>query len=64
MNFQYYVNFIAIVEEETLTAASKKLGVAQPALSNQLKSMEQRFGTRLFHRGGQRLVLSCGTDPV
>lgn len=40
MNFQYYVNFIAIVEEETLTAASKKLGVAQPALSNQLKSME------------------------
>ena len=58
MNFQYYVNFIAIVEEETLTAASKKLGVAQPALSNQLKSMEQRFGTRLFHRGGQRLVLS------
>ena len=51
MNFQYYVNYIAIVEEGSLTSASNKLGVAQPALSNQIKAMEQVYNTRLFHRG-------------
>lgn len=58
MNFQYYVNFIAVVEEPTMTAAAKKLGMAQPALSNQIRTMEKKFGTELFHRRGQRLVLS------
>lgn len=51
MNFQYYVNYVTIVQEGSLTLASKKLGVAQPALSNQIKSMEDVYGTRLFHRG-------------
>lgn len=51
MNFQYYVNYIAIVEEGSLTSASRKLRVAQPALSNQVKAMEEVYGARLFHRG-------------
>lgn len=51
MNFQYYVNYVTIVEEGSLTSASNKLGVAQPALSNQIKAMEQVYNTRLFHRG-------------
>ncbi|MBQ5986160.1 MAG: LysR family transcriptional regulator [Clostridia bacterium] len=51
MNFQYYVNYIVIVEEGSLTSASRKLRVAQPALSNQVKAMEEVYGARLFHRG-------------
>lgn len=58
MNFQYYVNFITIVEESTLTAAAAKLGMAQSALSVQIKNMEQQLGTQLFIRKGQRLTLS------
>lgn len=58
MNLQYYENFIAIVEEGSLTGASRKIGVAQPALSNQLRAMEKTFGVRLFHRGGRRLLLT------
>lgn len=58
MNFQYYVNFIAVVEEPTLTAAAAKLGIAQPALSNQIRNMEQKLGAELFIRKGQRLTLS------
>ena len=34
MNFQYYVNYVTIVHEGSLTMAAKKLGVAQPALSS------------------------------
>jgi len=58
MNLQYYFNFVTIVEEGSLTAASRKLHIAQPALSNQIKAMEQKYGTRLFFRGARRLELT------
>ena len=58
MNLQYFYNYVTIVEEGSLTAASKKLHVAQPALSNQIKAMEQKYGTRLFFRGARRLELT------
>lgn len=58
MNFQYYVNFVTVVEAPTMTEAAKKLGIAQPALSNQIRNMERQFGTELFIRKGQRLTLS------
>ncbi len=58
MNLQYYYNYVTIVEEGSLTAASRKLHIAQPALSNQIKAMEQKYGTRLFFRGARRLELT------
>ena len=58
MNLQYYYNYVTIVEEGSLTAASRKLHVAQPALSNQIKAMEQKYGTRLFFRGARKLELT------
>lgn len=58
MNLQYYYNYVTIVEEGSLTAASRKLHIAQPALSNQIKAMEQKYGTRLFFRGSRRLELT------
>ena len=58
MNLQYYFNYVTVVEEGSLTAASKKLHIAQPALSNQIKAMELKYGTRLFFRGARRLELT------
>ena len=58
MNLQYYFNYVTIVEEGSLTAASRKLRIAQPALSNQVKAMEQKYGARLFFRGARRLQLT------
>ncbi len=58
MNLQYYFNYVTIVEEGSLTAASRKLHIAQPALSNQVKAMELKYGTRLFFRGARRLELT------
>ena len=58
MNLQYYFNYVTIVEEGSLTAASRKLHIAQPALSNQIKAMEIKYGTRLFFRGARRLELT------
>ncbi len=58
MNLSYYVNYITIVEEGSLTAASLKLRIAQPALSNQLKALETAYGARLFYRGARKLELT------
>jgi len=43
-------NFIEIVESGNMTAASHKLFIAQPALSNQLKRLEQELGVQLLER--------------
>lgn len=58
MNLQHYYHFITIVEEGSLTAASKKLKIAQPALSVQLRALEERYNTRLFIRRARRLELT------
>ena len=58
MNLAYYANYVTIVEEGSLTAASRKLRIAQPALSNQIKALETEYGARLFYRGARRLELT------
>ena len=58
MNFDHYRNFVAIIDAGTLSAASKILYVAQPALSNQLKAFEGEYGAQLVVRGPRRLALT------
>lgn len=58
MNLSYYANYVTIVEEGSLTAAARKLRIAQPALSNQIKALETAYGARLFYRGARRLELT------
>jgi LysR family nitrogen assimilation transcriptional regulator len=42
--------FVTIVQSGSLSAASRQLHVAQPALSHHLKRLEQEFGVRLLRR--------------
>ena len=58
MNLDYYKNFIAVAEAGTISAAAKKILIAQPALSNQIKYLEDKFGAPLFVRGSRRLELT------
>lgn len=50
--------FIEIANENSLTAAASKLYLSQPALSQQLKKLEDLIGTPLFHRHGNSLELT------
>lgn len=58
MDIQVLRNFVEIVESGSITAASKKLYVAQPALSIQLKALEKELGTVLLIRSAHRLELT------
>lgn len=58
MYLEIYGNFVEIVESGTISAAAKKLHIAQPALSNQIKSLEEKYGTKLLDRGSRRVTLT------
>ena len=43
VNLKQLQYFIAVVEEKQITAAAKKLNIAQPPLSYQLKQLEEEL---------------------
>ncbi|MDM9647851.1 LysR family transcriptional regulator [Rhizobium sp. S163] len=52
--FDQLQTFIHIAELGSFTAAADKAGVTQPAVSLQIKLLEQRIGVRLIERVGRR----------
>ena len=47
---------VAIAETGSVTRAGERLYLTQSALSHQLKDIESRLNTPLFHRVGKRMV--------
>ena len=47
--------FVAVVELRSFSQAATRLGVTQPAVSLQIRSLEQRLGQRLVDRSGRRV---------
>ena len=47
--------FIAVAQEENITAAAERLHVTQPTLSKQLKDLEDELGKTLFIRGKRKM---------
>lgn len=52
---QYY---LAVVREGNISTAAETLHVSQPALSRQMKDLEEELGVTLFHRGSRRISLT------
>lgn len=56
--------FLAVVDERTVTGAARRLHVAQPSLSQAVRTLESELGTELFHRVGRGLRLSAAGEAL
>jgi len=58
INYQHLFYFWHVVTEGSITAACKKLHLAQPTISGQLAVFEQAIGEKLFYKQGRKLQLT------
>jgi len=50
--------FHAAATEGSFTAAARRLGISQPAITVQVKALEAQYGVRLFERRGRGIALT------
>lgn len=58
MNWNLLRAVVAVAKAGGVRKAARSLGISQPALSAQLKNLEEELGTPLFHRQGRTLALN------
>src|ERR1700760_3518196 len=58
MHLRQARTFVTVAELGTVSKASLRLRIAQPALSRQIIDLEHELGLRLFDRVGRRLLLT------
>jgi DNA-binding transcriptional LysR family regulator len=55
MDTRQLAAFCAVVERKSFSQAAERLGVTQPAVSLQVRSLEKRVGRKLLDRSGRRV---------
>lgn len=50
--------FLAVAQEQSISAAAQSLHLTQPTLSRQLKELEETLGKQLMIRGGRTITLT------
>lgn len=58
MKLHHLRDFLAIVEKESISAAAKYLGIAQPSLSRSIRELEKELGVALFERHARGAALT------
>jgi LysR family transcriptional activator of nhaA len=58
INYHHLIYFKEIAKHGSISKASTVLKVGQPALSSQLKSLEEHLGLQLFERKNRKMILT------
>jgi len=62
MDLEHLRTLIAIAEEGSLSAAARRRHLSQPAVSMQMKALEDGLGSRLIHRGTRGIRLTAAGE--
>ena len=58
MDIQQLMTFCTVISEGSMTAAANKLSVTQPAVSQQIRSLEKELGVKILVRGVRSIRLT------
>ena len=58
MNLRILEYYLAVTREGNISSAAQSLHISQPALSRQIKDLEEELGVTLFERGSRRIHLT------
>ncbi|MDR3602709.1 MAG: selenium metabolism-associated LysR family transcriptional regulator [Desulfosporosinus sp.] len=56
--------FGQVVDEQSFTVVARKLGISQPAVSNQMRALEEKLGVKLLYRKGKGFALTPEGETV
>lgn len=59
IDFELYRIFVVVAEEENITKASERLNISQPALTKQIKNLENQLSAKLFERKNKGVELTA-----
>ena len=59
MDFEQLKTFQQVCRLKSFSRAAEKLGVTQPAISAQIRSLEKEVGARLFDRDGGKVTFTA-----
>ena len=58
IDFELYRIFVAVADEENITRASEKLNISQPAITKQIKNLENQLSIKVFERNSKGVALT------
>lgn len=58
LNYHHLLYFWTVVQEQSVSAAARKLRLRQPTVSAQIRALEQTLGRKLFAKQGRNLRLT------
>ena len=64
LNPQQIITFYFVAKEGSFSTASEKLFITQSAVTQQIKSLETRFGVKLFRMRKQKAYLTDGGERL
>lgn len=56
--------FAQVVEEQSFTVVARQLGISQPAVSNQMRALEEKLSVKLLYRKGKGFALTSEGEVV
>jgi len=64
INFRLLEVFTHVIEQQSISAAARRLYLTQPTVSAQVRRLEDIFGTKLLHQQGRRMLPTAAGDQV